>query len=98
MSEDNTPKKPSFIAYQVNKGQDGKSHFNRVGAAFEHGDGEGHNILLDSIPVDGRLTLRTPQERLDDMRSEGNGDTARRQDTRQRQSSRQRPDAPEYDR
>lgn len=93
MSEDNTPKKPSFIAYQVNKGQDGKSHFNRVGAAFEHSDGDGHNILLDSIPVDGRVTLRTAQERLDDMRSEGES-----QNSQKRGQRRQAPPAPEYDR
>ena len=93
MSEENTPKKPSFIAYQVNEGQDGKSHFNRVGAAFEHGDGDGHNILLDAVPVNGRITLRTPQERLDEMRSEGNGET--RQKGGQR---RQTAPAPEYDR
>lgn len=93
MNEDNKPKKPSFIAYQVNDGQDGKSHFNRVGAAFEHSDGEGHNILLDAVPVNGRITLRTAQERLDDMRAEG--ETGSRQ---QHGQSRQAPPAPEYDR
>ena len=95
MSEENTHKKPSFIAYQVNEGQDGKSHFNRVGAAFEHGDGAGHNILLDALPVNGRITLRTPQERLDDMRSEGNSEAEPRQKGGQ---SRQSAPAPEYDR
>lgn len=71
MSEDNnTPKKPSHHAFQVNEGQDGKSYFNRVGAAFEHKDGQGYNIMLDSVPVDGRVTLRTPQERLNDMRGD----------------------------
>ena len=97
MSEDNTPKKPSFIAYQVNNGNDGKAHFNRVGAPFEHGDGEGHNILLDSLPVDGRVTLRTPQERLDEMRSDGDGD-GRSQRRPQRAQGRQGPPAPEYER
>lgn len=66
--------RPSFIAYHVNDGQDGKSYFNRVGAAFPHKDGQGHNILLDSVPVDGRVTLRTPQERLEDMRAEAKGE------------------------
>ncbi len=63
-------KHPSHHAFQVNEGQDGKSYFNRVGAAFEHRDGQGFNVVLDSVPVDGRVTLRTPQERLQDMRSE----------------------------
>lgn len=64
------PKRPSHIAYQVSDGQDGKSYFNRIGAAFEHRDGEGLNIVLDATPVDGRITLRTPQERIDEMRNE----------------------------
>lgn len=58
------PSKPSHIAYQVREAGDDKSYFNRVGSAFAHGDGKGFNIMLDSVPVDGRVTLRTPQERL----------------------------------
>lgn len=94
MSEENTPKKPSFIASQVNEGKDGKSHFDRIGAAFEHGDGDGHTVLLDSMPLDGRIVLRTPQERLDEMRAEGNGDGARQKGGQRRQAA----PAPEYDR
>lgn len=63
-------KRPSHYAYQVNEGQEGKSYFNKVGAAFEHRDRQGYNILLESVPVDGRVTLRTPQERLQEMRAE----------------------------
>ena len=70
MSDDQKPKRPSHYAYQVNEGQDGKSYFNRIGAAFEHKDGQGFNVVLDAHPVDGRLTLRTPQERMQEMRSE----------------------------
>ena len=70
MSEDKPTKRPSYIAYQVSEGQGDKSYFNKIGAAFEHKDGEGHNITLESVPVDGRITLRTPKERLEEMRSE----------------------------
>ena len=70
MSERKTPKGPSHIAYQVREGEDGASYFNRVGAAFAHKDGEGYNIVLESMPVDGRITLRTPQERLRDARDD----------------------------
>lgn len=58
------PSKPSHIAYQVRDGGEGKSYFNRVGSAFAHGDGKGFNVILDSTPVDGKVTLRTPQDRL----------------------------------
>ena len=99
MSEDQKPKTPSFFASQVNEGKDGKSHFNRIGAAFEHADGEGHTVLLDSVPLDGRIVLRTPQERLDDMRSNGGGDTRQRGNNGSQRGERRQPDpSPEYDR
>lgn len=64
----NEKNRPSFDAFQVNEGPDDKSYFNRVGAAFAHKDGEGHTIQLDAVPVDGRIVLRTPKERLDEAR------------------------------
>ena len=66
MSDDT--KRPSHIAYHVRDGQDGKSYFNRVGSAFEHKDREGFNVFLDAVPVDGRITLRTPSERVQEIR------------------------------
>ena len=56
MSEE-TPRKPSHLAYQVSEAADGKAHFNRIGAAFRHRDGEGFNIQLESVPVDPRADL-----------------------------------------
>ncbi len=78
MSDDKTNdgsagKRPSHIAYQVRDGEQDKSYFNKIGAAWEHKDGQGYNIQLDSVPVDGRVTLRTPMERLEEMRN-GNAD------------------------
>lgn len=75
MNEQTPSKKPSHLAYQVSEGQDGKSYFNKVGAAFAHKDGQGYNVMLDATPVDGRLTLRTPQERLQAAK-EGTGKDA----------------------
>ncbi|MEQ8306897.1 MAG: hypothetical protein RIA09_10070 [Hoeflea sp.] len=56
--------RPSHIAYHVRQNGEDKAYFNRVGSAFPHKDGEGFNIFLDAMPVDGRVTLRTAQERL----------------------------------
>jgi hypothetical protein len=64
-------KRPSFGAYQVNEGKDGESYFNRIGAAFAHKDGQGHTIQLDAVPVDGRIVLRTPQERIAETKDKG---------------------------
>lgn len=68
MSEKETSKAPSFEAFQVKDGKSGESYFTRVGAAFAHKDGQGHTIALDAIPVDGRIVLRSPKERLDETR------------------------------
>jgi len=64
--------KPSHIAYQVRETEEGGAYFNRVGAAFAHKDGDGYSVILDSMPVDGRVTLRTLQERLNTAKT-GNG-------------------------
>lgn len=65
MSEETKSKKPSHHAFQVTDGPEDKSYFNRIGVSFEHRDKKGHNILLDAIPLNGKITLRTPQERLE---------------------------------
>jgi hypothetical protein len=66
-------KRPSHIAYNVREGDEGKSYFNRVGSAFEHGDGKGFNILLDSTPVNGKVTLRTVEDRMKVAKEKRNG-------------------------
>lgn len=50
---------PDAIAYTVRDRGEGKdSVWNRIGAAWNHRDGQGRDIQLDAIPVDGRITLR----------------------------------------
>jgi hypothetical protein len=78
MSENEKPKGPSHIAYQVRDGAEGTSHFNRIGSAFAHKDGQGFNLLLDSVPVDGRVTLRTAKDRIAAAR-EGKANPAARE-------------------
>jgi len=70
MSEQPEKKRPSFDAFHVKDGSGDKSFFNRIGAAFPHKDGKGHTIALDAVPVDGRIVLRSPQDRLSDIKSE----------------------------
>ena len=68
MEETKQNKAQNLVAYQVSNGKDGQAYFNRIGAAFPHRDGNGFDVVLNSIPVDGRVTVRTVQERLDDLR------------------------------
>lgn len=56
--------KPAFRAYTVIKreaGADGKNNdfWLNIGVAFPHDDGGGFNILLQAMPLDGKLVLRT---------------------------------------
>lgn len=102
---------PSHIAYHVRDGEDQKSYFNRIGSVWPHKDGQGFNIQLDSVPVDGRITVRSLQERLQEAKDsarEGQGaarEGYRRESGREekrsnsgREDRRSRDDGPRYDR
>lgn len=53
---------PAFIAWHVaEKGE--KTFWTRIGAAWDHKDGEGLTLQLDLVPVNGgRIVLRHPAE------------------------------------
>ena len=59
------PKRP-HIAYSVTEkgeGKDKSSYWTRIGAAWDHEDGNGFTLQLDLVPVNGgRIVLRTPSE------------------------------------
>ena len=56
-------KTPSHVAYQV-RDRDGKKGFwTRIGSAWAHTDGQGFNIQLECVPLDGRITLRVNSEK-----------------------------------
>jgi hypothetical protein len=56
--------KPVYIAYAVKEyksGEEKRSSWSRIGAAFPHKDGEGFEIALDALPINGRVVLRKPK-------------------------------------
>ncbi len=53
-----TSKAPSHTAYVVRDHAGGKSFWTRVGSAWAHKDGKGFNVQLETMPLDGRITLR----------------------------------------
>ena len=99
-------KGPSHIAYHVREGEDNKAYFNRIGAAWQHKDGQGLNIQFDTLPIDGRVTVRTVQDRLQEAKENAQGDRegerreAGRDDKRSsnRDDRRSRDDGPRYER
>lgn len=55
-----TGKRPNYHAYQiVKKEDDEKPRWNKIGVGFLHRDGEGMNLLLDQLPENGRVTVRS---------------------------------------
>lgn len=65
MSDNNATasKSPSHIAYQVRDREGKKGFWTRIGSAWAHADGNGFNIQLECIPLDGRITLRVASEK-----------------------------------
>lgn len=59
-------KLPTHIAYQVRDGKTGKGFWTRIGAAWQHQDGKGFNIQLDSLPIDAAITLRSAADKQEE--------------------------------
>lgn len=55
-----TTKKPAFIAYAVT-GEGKQAFWTRIGSAWPHQHGEGFNIELNALPVNGRIVLMHPK-------------------------------------
>ena len=49
---------PAFNAYSVIKREDQDDYWMSLGAAFPHADGKGFNIVLQAMPLDGKIVLR----------------------------------------
>ena len=53
---------PVLIAYTVKDRAEGqKSIWRRIGVAFPHDNGAGLTVLLDALPIDGRIVLVEPK-------------------------------------
>ncbi|WP_296740384.1 hypothetical protein [Mesorhizobium sp.] len=53
---------PSHGVYVV-EGEGEKAFWTKVGCAWSHSDGEGYNVTLTALPVNGRLVIRTRTEK-----------------------------------
>jgi len=62
----NGAKAPTHIAYHVREyeGREGKKSFwTRIGSAWAHRDNSGFSIQIETVPLDGRITLRVASEK-----------------------------------
>jgi len=52
-------KKPSHFVYTVRDGGEKQNdYWTKIGVAFAHNDGKGFSVILDAVPLDGKLTIR----------------------------------------
>ena len=56
-------KTPSHIAYHVRNREGGEGIWTRIGSAWPHADGNGFNIQIETVPLDGRITLRVASDK-----------------------------------
>jgi hypothetical protein len=54
--------KPANRACTVIKRESNDDNWLNVGLAFPHEDGEGFNLLLQALPLDGKIVLRIYKE------------------------------------
>lgn len=55
------PNRPSHGVYMV-QGEGDKAFWTKIGAAWLHKDERGANLMLDCIPLSGRLVIREASE------------------------------------
>jgi hypothetical protein len=53
---------PTYIAYHVCDLANGVGYWTRIGRAWAQADGEGFNIQIDIVPLDGCITLRLSEK------------------------------------
>jgi hypothetical protein len=51
-----------YRAFIIVKREGKEDFWLNVGRTFDHADGEGYNLLLQALPIDGKLVLRLAKE------------------------------------
>ena len=62
-NQTSTSKTPTHAAYHVCDRKGGDAIWTRIGSAWQHADGKGFNIQIETVPLDGRISLRVPSEK-----------------------------------
>ena len=64
-TQSSSSKTPTHVAYQVRDREGKKGIWTRIGAAWAHNDGKGFTVQLESVPLDGRISLRVAEDQKD---------------------------------
>ena len=67
------PAAPTHRVYTVIKREGQDDYWLNIGLAFPHKDGNGFNIVLQALPLDGKIVCReiTEEENGDEARNRG---------------------------
>jgi hypothetical protein len=61
---------PAYQAYSVVKREGQDDFWLNIGAAFMHQDGDGYNIVLQALPINGKIVLRLPKAQGDESQQQ----------------------------
>ncbi|MCA9190014.1 MAG: hypothetical protein KDA99_30525 [Planctomycetales bacterium] len=62
-NESTSNKRPTHTAYQVRDNDGGRAFWIRIGSTWARNDGNGFNLQIDAVPLDGRVVLRVAGEK-----------------------------------
>ncbi len=80
---------PTYQAYTVVKREGQDDFWLNIGAAFMHQDGEGFNVMLQALPINGKIVLRPPKADTKDD-SEDARQTIRQENDRRKNARREK--------
>src|SRR5450759_69046 len=75
---------PSYQAYTVVKREGQDDFWLNIGAAFMHQDGDGYNIMLQALPINGKIVLRPPKAQTEETAERPAKDNNKRRTNRDR--------------
>ena len=55
--------KPTHRVYTVIRRESQDDYWLNIGLAFPHRDGNGFNIVLQALPLDGKIVCRPPKDK-----------------------------------
>jgi hypothetical protein len=58
MADRDQPQQPTHRAYTVIKRQGKDDYWSNIGLVFPHKDDKGFNVILQALPLDGKIVMR----------------------------------------
>ena len=86
MAEKEQPKQPTHRAYSVIRREGQDDFWLNLGLAFPHKDGKGFNIVLQALPLDGKIVCREVDDDDHTAEAERRSERGGRDDRQQRRT------------